>query len=109
LNGNPIADFKPLAELKDLERLDLRHTNISDLAPLAGLTEWKYLFLNYNKVTDLGVLVDMAKKDSEGAKRFAPFWKLYLGDNPLSDKAKTEQVEELKKYGVRVHLESLNW
>lgn len=109
LDGNPIADFKPLAELKDLERLDLHNTGISDLSPLAGLTEWRYLFLTKNKITNLSVLTAMAKKDFEGEKRFAPFWKVYLGDNPLSDSAKTAQVAELQKYNVRVNLESRNW
>jgi hypothetical protein len=50
------------------------------------------------------VLVAAAKKDFEGQKQFAPFWKLYIGDNPLSETAKTTQLEELKKYGTRVHL-----
>jgi Leucine-rich repeat (LRR) protein len=105
LTGNPIEDFKPLASLKNIERLDLRGTGISDLSPLAELTEWQsHLFLHGNKITDLSVLVAMAKKDFEGQKRFAPFWKVYLGENPLSDAAKTAQIEELKKYGVRVSL-----
>jgi internalin A len=104
LPNNPIEDFKPLAALKNLERLDLRGTGISDLSPLAEHTEWRYLFLNNNKITDLSVLVDAAKKDAEGQKRFAPFWRLYIGDNPLSDEAKTKQLEELKKYGTRVQL-----
>ena len=104
LDGNPLENFQPLAELKNLERLDLRNTGISDLSPLAGQTEWKYLFLNNNKITDLSVLVTAAKKDFEGQKRFAPFWKLYIGDNPLSDAAKTAQLDELKKYGTRVQL-----
>ena len=90
--------------MKNLERLDLRGTGISDLSPLAEHTEWRFLFLNDNKITDLSVLVAAAKKDFEGQKRFAPFWKLYIGDNPLSDAAKSAQLEELKKYGTRVHL-----
>jgi internalin A len=95
--------------LKNLERLDLRHTSVSDLSPLAGLTELRWLFLNFSKVSDLTVAVEMAKKDFEGQKRFAPFWNLYLGDAPLSDAAKGAQIAELKKYGVRVNVESLKW
>jgi hypothetical protein len=63
------------------------------------------LFLKNNKITDLKVLVEMAKKDFAGQKRFAPFWRVYLAGNPLSDEAKTKQVEELKKYGTRVELQ----
>ena len=61
------------------------------------------MFLNNNKIKDLAPLVEAAKKDFEGQKRFAPFWRLYVGDNPLSDEAK-KQLEELKRYGKRVHL-----
>ena len=46
----------------------------------------------------------MAKKDNEGEKRFAPFWRIYLSGNPLSDAAKGAQVDELKKIGARVNL-----
>lgn len=105
LPNNPIADFKPLSALKNLERLDLRGTGLSDLSPLAEHTEWKYLFLDDNKISDLSPLVTAAKKDFEGQKRFAPFWRLYIGNNPLSEDAKTKQLDELKKYGTRVHLE----
>jgi hypothetical protein len=59
--------------------------------------------LGKNKLTDLGVLVGMAQKDTD--KRFAPFWKIYLVENPLTDAAKTAQVEELKKLGGKVFLD----
>src|SRR5262249_19752338 len=97
-------DFKPLAALKNLERLDLRRTGIQDLSPLADQTEWRFLFLHDNKISDLSVLVAAAKRDFDGQKRFAPFWRLYVGNNPLSEVAKTTQLEELKKYGTRVFL-----
>ena len=44
----------------------------------------------------------MAKADTEGTKRFAPYLRLYLAGNPLSDAARAVQVPVLKKYGVRV-------
>jgi Leucine-rich repeat (LRR) protein len=105
LTANPVADFAPLASLKNLQRLDLRGTGISDLTPLAGHTEWTYLFLHGNKITDLSPLVAAVKKDLEGQKRFAPFFQLYIGDNPLSDAGKA-QLEELKKLTPpgRIHL-----
>jgi Leucine-rich repeat (LRR) protein len=103
LDGNPLENIQALASLKNLERLDLRGAGVKDISPLAAHTEWKYLFINDNKISDLSVLVEAAKKDFEGQKRFAPFWHLYVGNNPLSDEAK-KQLEELKKYGTRVHL-----
>jgi hypothetical protein len=60
--------------------------------------------LQNNKVEDLAPLVEMAKKDAEGPKRFAPYWNLYLAENPLSDSSKP-QLEELKKIGVRVNMD----
>jgi internalin A len=106
LEGNPLESIQPLASLKNLERLDLRNTGLSDVTPLAGLTEWRYLFINDNKITDLAPLVEAAKKDFEGQKRFAPFWRLYVGNNPLSDQAKGAQLSEITKYGSEktVHL-----
>ena len=86
-----------------LSSLDLANTGLSDLAPLAELKELSYLMLRNNKLTDLNVLVEMAQKDTE--KRFAPFWRIYLAGNPLSDAAKGAQVEELKKLGGKVNLE----
>ena len=44
----------------------------------------------------------MVKEDTEGEKRFAPFLRVYLSGNPLSDSARNSAVAALKKYGVRV-------
>jgi hypothetical protein len=46
--------------------------------------------------------VKWAKADAEKDKRFAPYLRLYLADNPLSDDAKTKQLPELRKIGVRL-------
>ena len=84
--------------------LDLRKNGLSDLSPLNGMTELKYLMLDGNKITDLKVLVTMAERDNAGPKRFAPYWRIYLKDNPLSDDAKSKQTQSLSKIGARVHL-----
>ncbi len=54
------------------------------------------------KVTDLTPLVKSCEADAAGPKRFAPYLRLYLGGNPLSDAAKKDQIAALKKIGVRV-------
>jgi hypothetical protein len=46
--------------------------------------------------------VKWAKADADKDKRFAPYLRLYLAGNPLSDDARTKQVPELKKIGVRL-------
>jgi Leucine-rich repeat (LRR) protein len=105
LDSNQVSDIKPLAALTTLERLDVRGNGISDISPLSGYTELTYLFLQDNQITDLGVLIEMAQKDFEGQKRFAPFWRLFLKGNPLNDAAKNEQIPKLKEFGGRVSLE----
>lgn len=105
LNGNQISDLKPLTELTGIDALDLRNNAISDLKPLAGFTELKYLMLDKNKISDIGVLVEMSKRDTEGDVRFAPFLRVYLTENPLSDDARKVQVPELKKLIRDVTLE----
>ena len=44
----------------------------------------------------------MCKADSDGPKRMAPFLRLYLEGNPLSDQAKATQLEACKAMGVRI-------
>jgi hypothetical protein len=54
------------------------------------------------KVTDLAPLLAWAKADAEGSKRFAPFLRLYIKGNELSEAARTEQLPALKALGVRI-------
>jgi Leucine-rich repeat (LRR) protein len=105
LDGNKISDLTPLAGLTRLSTLDLRGCGVADLSPLKGLNQWQFLLLDNNQITDLGVLVEMATADAAGEMRFAPFWRIYLAGNPLSDAAKTQQVAKLKELGGRVFLE----
>lgn len=106
LDHNQVVDIKPLAGLKWLSLLDLTGNAVVDISPLAKLTELRYTFLQGNKIADIGPLLEMAKKDAAGDRRFAPYWNLYIGGNPLGDAA-AKQIEELKKLGVRVKTEEL--
>ena len=54
---------------------------------------------------DVSVLAEMAKAD--GDKHFAPYWRLYLEDNPLNAEA-SAHIESLKQAGVRVTTESVS-
>lgn len=102
LEGNKVSDLGVLAKIKKLSSLDLKDNGIADIKPLSGLTELRYLFLDGNKVSDISTLVAMAKADAAKEKRFAPFWRVYLDGNPLSETAKSTQLAELKSYGSRV-------
>jgi hypothetical protein len=101
---NQLKDIGPVGKLKWVRTLDLAGNQIVDVSPLSPLTELSLTLLQNNQVKDLAPLVEMAKKDFEGEKRFAPYWRLYLGGNPLGEQA-AAQIEQLKKYGVRVDTE----
>jgi hypothetical protein len=60
------------------------------------------LILDDNKLTDLGPFVAAVQTDAAGEKRFAPFLRLYLNGNPLSDFAKTAEFDALKAAGVKI-------
>lgn len=102
LAKNQIANLAPLAEIKRLSLLKLSDNPLENLAGIGAFTQLSMLFLERNKITDLQPLVDAAKADAEGEKRFTPYLRLYLADNPLSDKAKNEQLAALKGYGIRL-------
>lgn len=106
--GNPIADFAPVSQLKWLSSFDAKGCNISDLSFLKPLTELSYVMLAENKISDLTVLVEMAQADAAGAKRFAPFWRLYVYGNPFSDAANQQQIPALKAAGSKVFTEKPN-
>ncbi len=82
--------------------LDLHDNLVTDLGPLARQTELRLLLIERNKIKDLKPLVDAAKKDAEGPKRFAPYLRLHLSGNPLDEAAKAKQLDALKAAGVRI-------
>lgn len=101
LGHNQIKDLSPLTKVTRLLTLDLNDNQIENLTPVTKQTELSMLLVERNKITDLAPLLPWAKADAEGAKRFAPYLRIYLKGNPLSDAAKTTQTATLKGYGVR--------
>lgn len=102
LAKNQITDISGLKNADRLSLLKLSDNQISDLSPLSKPLSVNLLMLERNKITDLSPLVAAVKADAEGEKRFAPFLRLYLADNPLSEPAKTQQIEALKAAGVKI-------
>ena len=103
LAGNDVTDVGPLADLAWLSTVTLSDNRITDVGPLAGLSDLRFLILTGNAIEDLSPLAAAAEKDAAGPRRFAPYLRLYLAGNPLSDAA-AGQVERLKAAGVRVIL-----
>jgi len=106
LGKNQLKDIAPLAGLTKLQTLEISENQITDLAPLAKYTDLSLLMMSKNKVSDLTPLVKACEADAAGMKRFAPYLRLYLDGNPLSEAAKKDQLAALKKIGVRVFDES---
>jgi internalin A len=102
LPKNQLKDLKVLEKLNKLSTVNLNDNQIEDISPLAKQTELKLLMIERNKIKDLKPLADAAKADAAGSKLFAPYLRLYLAGNPLSDAAKSAQTEALKAAGVRI-------
>lgn len=102
---NKLTKLDAVGALAWLTMLDVRENGVETLAPLAPLKELDFLLLTGNKIADLAPLVEMCKADAAGEKRFAPYLRLYVGENPLSDQAKGEQLEAIKAAGVKIFLE----
>jgi hypothetical protein len=102
LPHNQIKDIAALAAVTRLSTLDLSENELKDLTPVTKQTEINLLMLEKNKIGDLAPLVPWAKADAEGQKRFAPYLRLYLKGNPLSETAFTKDVPALKGSGVRI-------
>jgi internalin A len=99
---NQIKDIKVLEKVTKLSVLDLRDNQVEDISPLAKQTELNLLLIERNQIKDLQPLVEAAKADAAGPKRFAPYLRLYLSGNPLSDAVKSAQLEAFKAAGVRI-------
>jgi internalin A len=55
-----VSDIQSLANLVNMEWLDLSNNHISDIGPLANLTNLKWLILNNNQTSDISPLVNNA-------------------------------------------------
>jgi uncharacterized protein (TIGR03067 family) len=102
LAQNQISDISALSKITKLSTLDLTGNQIRDLGPLAQQSELSLAMLQSNQISDLEPLVGMVKKDAAGDKRMAPYLRLYLSGNPLSEPVRSSQIPALKNYGVRV-------
>ena len=104
VSKNKITDAGPLAGLPYLSAVTLSGNELTDVTPLAALPDVRFLILEENQIEDLSPLVTAAAEDAAGPRRFAPYLRLYLDGNPLSDAARTEQLPALRDAGVTVDL-----
>ncbi|MGV3755459.1 MAG: leucine-rich repeat domain-containing protein [Verrucomicrobiota bacterium] len=96
LEGDKIADLRPLTGLTNLTGLVLNRHSISDLTPLAGLVNLKRLDLVGNQITDLNAL-----------EKLVNLQELSLYDNPLTSLqtlGRLPKLAELELSAGHVHL-----
>jgi internalin A len=103
---NEIKDLHPVASLTRLTSLGVAHNQICDVHPLTELHDLNWTFLQGNQIRNIAPLVTMAQQDAAGEQRFAPFWNLYLGDNPVPEDVRDGQYEALRQAGVRLNIEA---
>ncbi|TWU51321.1 leucine-rich repeat domain-containing protein [Rubripirellula reticaptiva] len=103
LSQNQISNLSPIRKFGWLTTLDITGNEVESLESLTELHELDILMMSRNKVKDLSPLVKMCRKDAEGDRRFAPYLDVYLGENPIDEKAKTQQVNKLQSFGVDVY------
>lgn len=105
VDGNRVRSLEGIGGLKRLDLLSAAGNRISQLEPLMALTNLRLLSLEENRVRDLQPLLDLAEKDAQGERRFAPFLRLYLQGNRLDGKKAQAQLAGLREFGVKVHHE----
>jgi internalin A len=99
---NQIKDISVLSKLTKLSTIDLQDNKVEDTTPLGKQTELKLLMMERNQIKDLKPLIDAAKADLAGPKKFAPYLHVYFAGNPLPEATKKDQVAALKAAEVRV-------
>lgn len=83
---NAISDLSILADLPNLQHLDLRGNQLQDLRPLSGLTELTYLDLAGNSIRDIEPLVPLSRLEI-----------LFLSDNRITELAPLKSASRLKR------------
>ncbi len=89
LQNTQVSDLSPLAELMNLEWLDLPYTQVSDLSPLTELKSLKELRLYNTPVNDLSPLVVLKNLGT-----------LDLSNTQVSDVSPLSELKNLKQLNL---------
>ncbi len=99
LYGTEVSDLTPLANLTNLEYLGLYGAEVSDLTPLANLTNLEVLSIDGTEVSDLTPLANLTNLED-----------LYLDDTEVSDLtplANLMNLKHLRLDGTEVNAECI--
>lgn len=61
---NPLADLTPIANLQNLEYLDISGCSITDITPLSNLVSLNHLNAEYNSIVDVTPLANLMRLES---------------------------------------------
>ena len=111
VNSNAISDWSPLANLTQLEWLNLNYTDVSDVSPLANLTQLRELILNNTAVSDVSPLANLrqltelglrgtAVSDVSPLANLTQLTELYLGGTAVSDVSPLANLTQLTELGL---------
>ena len=124
---NQVKDLQPISKLGKIWSLDLANNQIESLdsiRPLhwlttlvasdnplksiefaAELNQLKTLVLENIAIEDFSPLVKACQTDASSDRRFAPYLRVYLSKTVTTDKKRTQQMDQLKATGVKIHVE----
>jgi len=111
-SGSGLSDLKPLASLSQLQRLNLRNTQVSDLKPLASLSQLQTLFLSGTDVSDLKLLASLSQlqgldlaftqvSDLKPLASLSQLQRLQLGSTQVSDLKPLASLSQLQSLGLK--------
>lgn len=90
LEGNPISDVSPVANLIQLRVLNMAVCQVSDIRPLANLTHLESLHFHYNQIEDITPLANLTRLTD-----------LWLFDNYISDIRPLENLTLLEDLRIQ--------
>ena len=90
LAKNKIKDIGPLEKLVRLQLLDLSNNEVSDLKPLAKMDNMRSLYLSSNKITDIAPVAELKK-----------IWSLYLDGNQIKDLSPVSKLKWLSSLRLK--------
>jgi internalin A len=53
LDENAVSDLTPIANMKKLQKLSLKKTQVQNLAPIAGIKTLKFLYIADTSIADI--------------------------------------------------------
>jgi Leucine-rich repeat (LRR) protein len=105
-------DISPIADLKEIEHLDLGITSVRDIGPLKNLHKLQSLFLNQTKVADLTPLRELTRlkelelsytevKDISPLSKLEKLESLFLRDTKVDDVSPLSSLKKLKELDLQ--------